>query len=311
VDACEAIGRGSRDAGIFVPQILYNIRGFEQLDFTERTEEAGLAYDFLTKHEDTATTYRSTAWSKSMKLSNMVLMRENPGSPISVNLVKIGGAEVLPRVQFHFLPHFLNKHVIGSIDTIQFSRVDIDARFFQMIEATEPERLRARFLQFIMVDARQLSIGQFKQLLGKNVKEYLFSDVLLPLTPSEMLKLPMIRQATNVSFMTEYFAHRTISTDELLDFLMAGPDDKLFGIMKNYLANGCADLLRKLKEDFNGAKTKRMFRLRIFTHHPEPCWPDHETHRNRLGEELAVFKEVLRGDLTGSKRDLLMLRCVR
>ena len=99
-----------------------------------------------------------------MKLSKMEVLHEDEHTV--VKLMKLGGSEVLPRVQFHFLPQFLNKHVVGSINSISFAGVLIDAKFFQMIEATEPERLKASTLTLCGVDARGLSVDKFKQLLG-------------------------------------------------------------------------------------------------------------------------------------------------
>jgi len=117
-----------------------------------------------------------------MKLSKMVVAHERfkvvfdrelwmgnvqfEGQLIIV-LTKLGGSEVLPRVQFDFLTQVLNEHVVGSIDWIEFRGVAINLMSFQTIQETEPERLKARMYEFRTVDARSLSVDNLKQLLSR------------------------------------------------------------------------------------------------------------------------------------------------
>ena len=87
--------------------------------------------------------------------------------------------------------------------------------------------------------------------LSSNVKEYLFIDVLMPVTISEFLKLPMIRQTTLLTLNTlnlpAYFYNQTISTKEVIDFLKSGPNGKVLLIVEHFLEDGHAELLLKLR----------------------------------------------------------------
>jgi hypothetical protein len=75
---------------------------------------------------------------------------------------------------------------------------------------------------------------------------------MMPLPPSEFFKLPMIRQASKIVFVTQsltiFYFNKTISTEELLDFLKDGPENKSLTITENFLKDGHVDLLRKLRK---------------------------------------------------------------
>jgi len=222
---------------------------------------------------------------------------------LSVILTKIDGSEVLPRVKLFFLPQFLNKHVTGSIDRIRFSFIKFDKRFFKMIQATEPERLKARTMGFYCVDARGLSTDNLKQLLSSSVKEFVFIDLLISITHSEFFKLPAIRQAFQVKYSTiEYaslYTPKTISTEELLDFMKDGPEGKMMVLPENFLKDGHSDLLKKFVKDLMNAKSKGMFKFKLLTiscNCPKPDWPVHEEYSNHLGETMHFFRDPARSD---------------
>ena len=72
-------------------------------------------------------------------------------------------------------------------------------------------------------------------------------DFLIPLALADFLKLPMILHASSL-FLINGLSHicMTISTEECLDFLKAGPDDKCFVISDNNLEDKDKELMRKL-----------------------------------------------------------------
>ena len=82
------------------------------------------------------------------------------------------------------------------------------------------------------------------------MQEYYFIDFLMPLILIELFKLPMVRQASRVHFVTisfaSYYSRQTISIGELLDFLKAGPESKDLMISEHFLEDGHAELLHKL-----------------------------------------------------------------
>ena len=82
------------------------------------------------------------------------------------------------------------------------------------------------------------------------MKNYLFADFLMPISLSEFLKLPMIRQASFVTFRTIqlriFFRRQVISTEELLDFLKDGPEGKKLTLTEHFLEDKHEHLLAKL-----------------------------------------------------------------
>ena len=74
------------------------------------------------------------------------------------------------------------------------------------------------------------------------------------LKPVEFFKLPMIRQASSVTFVAVDVAafylltDGVISTAELLDFLKDGPAGKTLAISESFLEDGHGELLHNLRE---------------------------------------------------------------